>query len=60
MNSAAFTSESIGTGVPYYTTICKNKLLEITSSILREGLTSDFVRNCVILYGSNFFADIGS
>ena len=42
----------------YYTNSCHNKLLEILSNILREGLTSQYVKNCVSLYGKDFFNDI--
>jgi hypothetical protein len=42
----------------YYTTICNNNLVNIAADILREGMTANFIRNCVILYGANFFNNI--
>ena len=46
--------------IDYYTDTCHNKLLEILSDLLKEGLTSQYVRNCVTLYGKDFFTDIAS
>ena len=52
--------DSLGIDVQFYTNTCNNNLIEISANILREGLTTDFVRNCVILYGGDFFRNITS
>ena len=44
--------------IDYYTESCYNELLNILSSILREGLTVDYVRNTITLYGKDFFSNI--
>lgn len=57
IDPAVQTNDDYLVGLEYYETACYNKLAEILSSILREGLTAQFVRNCVTLYGPEFFCD---
>lgn len=58
--SRSNTNEDEQVTIDYYTDTCHNKLLEILSNLLREGLTSQYVRNCVTLYGKDFFRDIST